>query len=246
MELVRWNTVITYLCKPVSQSCAVVKSEQFWWASGQSNLSDSMEDCSTGKSVVVWVRKANIGSFCYSQLFVHQVRLSSGPPEFLTFSYWAYLWNWLIYLTDGNNLLGITSSSSTFVPLLFMCASYFLLLADIRWVNLARSAFPLGFLKLCVFKCSLHLQWPVMRYQFQECLQKYMHTNYFAYSIKKMHQTHKLFYANWTSEDSVTLMKQQWMCCFLDVFFLPFLITSHFFVPLLLSKKCYYCVWTTV
>ena len=39
--------------KPVSKSCAVAKSEQFWRASGQSNLANRMQDCSTGESVVV-------------------------------------------------------------------------------------------------------------------------------------------------------------------------------------------------
>ena len=43
--------------KPVSQSCAVAKSEQFWQASGQSTLADRMEDCSFGESAVVWARK---------------------------------------------------------------------------------------------------------------------------------------------------------------------------------------------
>ena len=36
-----------------SQSCAVAKSEQFWRATGQSNLAGRMEDCSTSESVVV-------------------------------------------------------------------------------------------------------------------------------------------------------------------------------------------------
>ena len=40
-----------------------------------------MEDCSTGQSAVVWVRKPNFRSFCCGQPFVCQVRLSSGPPE---------------------------------------------------------------------------------------------------------------------------------------------------------------------
>ena len=67
-----------------------------WRATGQSNLADRMEDCSTGQSAVVWVRKTNFGSFCCSQPFVRQVWLSSGPPELSTFSYCAWLWNWLI------------------------------------------------------------------------------------------------------------------------------------------------------
>ena len=39
--------------KLVSQSCAVAKSENFWRATGQSNLANRMEDCSTGQSAVV-------------------------------------------------------------------------------------------------------------------------------------------------------------------------------------------------
>ena len=39
--------------KSVSQSCAVAKSEKFWRATGQSNLADTMEDCSIGQSAVV-------------------------------------------------------------------------------------------------------------------------------------------------------------------------------------------------
>ena len=62
-----------------SQSCAVANSEIF---------------CSIGQSAVVWVRKPNFGSFCCDQPFVCQ--LSSGPPGFFTFSYCAWLWNWLI------------------------------------------------------------------------------------------------------------------------------------------------------
>ena len=39
--------------RPVSQSCAVDKSEKFWRVTGQSNLADRMEDCCTGQSEVV-------------------------------------------------------------------------------------------------------------------------------------------------------------------------------------------------
>ena len=41
------------LNNPVSESCAVAKSESFWRATGQSNLADRMEDCFIGKSAVV-------------------------------------------------------------------------------------------------------------------------------------------------------------------------------------------------
>ena len=55
-SLKRTNQNIT-INKPVSQSCAVAESEKFWRATGQSNLADRTEDCSTGQSAVVWVRK---------------------------------------------------------------------------------------------------------------------------------------------------------------------------------------------
>ena len=47
-------------------------------------------------SAVVWVWKPNFGSFRCSQPFVCQVWLSSAWPECFTFSYCAWLWNWLI------------------------------------------------------------------------------------------------------------------------------------------------------
>ena len=39
------------------QSCTVAKSNKFWQVTGQSNLTDRIEDCSTGQSAVVWVQK---------------------------------------------------------------------------------------------------------------------------------------------------------------------------------------------
>ena len=81
------DEVLTAKYKPAfSQSCAVAKSEKFWGATGQSNLTDRMEHCSTGHSAVVRVWKLNFGSFCYGQLFVYQLWFSSGPPEFFTFA----------------------------------------------------------------------------------------------------------------------------------------------------------------
>ena len=73
--------------KPVSQSCAVAKSDKFWRATGQSNLADRMEDCPIGQSAAMWVRKQNFLRFCCGQPLVCQVWLSNGPPEFVTFSY---------------------------------------------------------------------------------------------------------------------------------------------------------------
>ena len=71
----------------VSQSCAILKSEKFWRATGQSKLAGRMENCSIGQSAVVWVRKANTGSSCCCQPFVCEVWLSSGLPGFLTFNF---------------------------------------------------------------------------------------------------------------------------------------------------------------
>ena len=55
-----WSTILVIIpggCwrfnKTVSQSCTVAKSEKFWWVTGQSNLADRMEDCSTGQRAVV-------------------------------------------------------------------------------------------------------------------------------------------------------------------------------------------------
>ena len=39
--------------KPVSQSCAVAKSDKFCRVTGQSTLAEKMEDCSIGQSAVV-------------------------------------------------------------------------------------------------------------------------------------------------------------------------------------------------
>ena len=50
----------------------VAESEEFWQATGQSNLADRMEDRSAGQSAVVRVRKLpNFGSFCCGQPFVY-------------------------------------------------------------------------------------------------------------------------------------------------------------------------------
>ena len=65
------RSTLSWYNKLVSESCAVgVKSEQFWRVTGESNLADRREDCSTGQSAVVWVRKPNFGSFCCGQPFV--------------------------------------------------------------------------------------------------------------------------------------------------------------------------------
>ena len=83
---------------PVSQSRAVAKNENFWRTTGQSSLADRREDCCIGQKVVVWAQNPNFGRSRCGQQFVCQVWLSSGPPEFFTFSYCAWVWNWLIRL----------------------------------------------------------------------------------------------------------------------------------------------------
>ena len=71
-----WN--LLFLCH-----ARQLKSEQFWRATGQSNLANRMEDCSISHIAVLWEQGPNFGSFC------------CGRPEFFTFSYCAWLWNWL-------------------------------------------------------------------------------------------------------------------------------------------------------
>ena len=84
------------------QSCAVAKSDKFRQATGQLNLADRMDNCSTGQSAVAWVRKPNFGSFCCGQPFVCQVWLSSGLPEFfLSFRNCECLWSWLLELVKS-------------------------------------------------------------------------------------------------------------------------------------------------
>ena len=74
----------------------MVQLVQYYWGIGQSDLADRMEDSFIGQNVVVWVWRPNYGSFCCSQLFVHQVWLSTGLPEVFTPSCWVWLWIWLI------------------------------------------------------------------------------------------------------------------------------------------------------
>ena len=93
---------LSYINKPGSQSCAVAKIDKFWPVTGQSNSAERIEDCSTGKTVVVWVRKPNFESYYCGQSLVCQVWLSSGPPQFFPFSYCAWLGNWLIVLYHGH------------------------------------------------------------------------------------------------------------------------------------------------
>ena len=95
---IRWYSVVWN-----TTSVDVTQVHRFWRATGQSNLADRMEYCSTGQSAVVWVRKPNFGSFCCCQPFVCQVWLSSDPPELFAFSYCAWLSNWLINDSPGSS-----------------------------------------------------------------------------------------------------------------------------------------------
>ena len=82
--------------KPVSQSCAVAKSGKFWRATGQSNL--TYKRLAATKASKVWFSYSHNCTLSNGAVLhsVCQVWLSSGPPEYSTFTYCAWLWNWLI------------------------------------------------------------------------------------------------------------------------------------------------------
>ena len=73
--------------KPVSLSCTVAKSEKFWGATGQTE-----ENAPLAKVQLCEFKNQNLMrlAYCTPSLIV------SGTPEFFTFSYCAWLWNWLI------------------------------------------------------------------------------------------------------------------------------------------------------
>ena len=85
-------------CKPsiVGVSCAVAKSEIFWRANGQSNLADKR--LAATKASKVWFSYSHNCTLASGAVFhsVCQVWLSRGPPEYFTFSFCAWLWNWLV------------------------------------------------------------------------------------------------------------------------------------------------------
>ena len=89
----KWPQKLLQLYKPVSQSCAVAKSETFWRATGQSNLADKR--LAATKASKVWFSYSHNCTLASGAVFhsVCQVWLSSGLPEFFTFSYCA----WLLY-----------------------------------------------------------------------------------------------------------------------------------------------------
>ena len=60
-----------------------------------------------------YIKRWRDRSFCCSRPFVCQVWFCRGLPEFLTFSYWAWLLNWLI---DSNGAVPVAQyNKSTFV-----------------------------------------------------------------------------------------------------------------------------------
>ena len=97
---------LSFLC-PVSQSCAATRSLKFWWATVYSNLASK-----------VWFLYSHICTFTNGAVFhsVCQVWLSSGLPEFFTFSYMycAWLWHWLIHYCLTHNK-GVARKNSMFV-----------------------------------------------------------------------------------------------------------------------------------
>ena len=76
--------------KPVSQSCAVAKSEKFWRATGQINLAYK-------RLANVWFSYSHNCTSASGAGFhsLSEVWVSSGPPEFFNFIYYAWLWNCL-------------------------------------------------------------------------------------------------------------------------------------------------------
>ena len=85
-----------YPHKLVSQSCPVVNIEEFWPATGQSNL--AYKWLATTKASKVWFSYSHNCTLASGAVFhsVCQVWLPSGLPEFFTFSYCTWLWYWLI------------------------------------------------------------------------------------------------------------------------------------------------------
>ena len=83
--------------KPGSQSCAVAKGRNFWRATGQSDLVHKR--LTAPKASKVWFSSSHNCTLSSGAVFhsVCQICLSSGPPEYSTFTYCACLWNWLIH-----------------------------------------------------------------------------------------------------------------------------------------------------
>ena len=91
-----WEASVTIMCSTVA------KSESFWRAAGQSNLAD--KQLATTKASKVWFSCSHNCTLANGAVFhfVCHVWLSSGPPEYFTFSYCAWLWNGLSQTIAGN------------------------------------------------------------------------------------------------------------------------------------------------
>ena len=116
---------------PLSQSCAVAKSGNFWRATGQSNL--VYKRLAATKASKVWFSYSQNCTLANGAVFhsVCQVWSSSGPPEFFTFSDCAWLWNWLI---EPNH-------SPLFLVYLHMC-NFFLPAIESHARSCRRSSLP--------------------------------------------------------------------------------------------------------
>ena len=89
-----FSTYIHFSYKPVSQSCAVAKSGKFWRATGESN--SAYKQLPTTKASNVWFSPSHNCTLSDWAVF-HSVC----PPEFSTFTYCAWLWNWLFPYCPG-------------------------------------------------------------------------------------------------------------------------------------------------
>ena len=88
-----WHYQLAPLVSQVMRVLA--ESEQFWRATGPSNL--AYEWLAATKASKVWFSYSHNYTLANGAVFhsVCQVWLSSGPPELFTFSYYAWSWNWL-------------------------------------------------------------------------------------------------------------------------------------------------------
>ena len=73
--------------KPVSQSCAVAKSEKFWRATGQSNLSYKLPAIKKKfQSLVSVLKQLHFGQWPESSILSAKFDCPVAPQKFFTFS----------------------------------------------------------------------------------------------------------------------------------------------------------------
>ena len=119
---------------PVSQSCAVAENNKFWRATGQSNL--TYDRLATPKASKVWFSYSHTCTLVNGAVFhsVWQDWLCSGQPEFVTFSYCAWLWNLrnictrfhrVIMTKDFCFVLMQDVCECVFYPVVFICFCFF-------------------------------------------------------------------------------------------------------------------------